>query len=111
MALYLRNLKTGAIKTVEPDSKEFAAAKAERTDDGRFPLWEQTSAPDADPKNFGSDYEIANRSRWDAKIEDVTTDGVLQSGEHALGGPVGGFADLADGSGSGPAASSAPKSK
>lgn len=92
MALYLRNLQTGAIKTVEPDSDEFTKLKAERTDDGRFPLWEQTSKDDAAPTE---DYEVANRSRWDAKLADVTTDGILQSGDHQLGGTIGGQADLA----------------
>lgn len=82
MAYYLRNLETGAIKTVEPDSDEFAKAKAERTKDGRFPLWEQTSQDDADPRE---DYEVRNRSQWDAKLHDVTTDGVRQSGPNAVG--------------------------
>src|SRR5438105_3868375 len=90
MALYLRNIQTGAIKTVDPDSKEFADAKEQRTDDGRFPLWEQTGQHDAAPRE---DYEVANRSKWDAKLPDVTTDGVLQSGQHAAGAAIGGQAD------------------
>lgn len=85
MPLYLRNLKTGKIVTVEPETAEFAKLKAERTDDGRFPLYEQTSSADADPKQFASDYEVDRRSEWKADLADVTTDGVLQSGPNALG--------------------------
>jgi hypothetical protein len=84
MPLHLRNIQTGNVKTVEPDSKEFADLKAERTDDGRFPLWEQTSAGDADPEQFASQYEVDHRSRWGVKpLSDVTTDGVGQSDKAA----------------------------
>jgi hypothetical protein len=81
MPNYMRNISTGEIKTVEPDSAEFNKLKAERTGDGRFPLWEQTGAHDADPKAASSDFEVTNRSKWDADLHDVTTDGVLQSGD------------------------------
>jgi len=82
MPNYMRNLETGAIKTVDPDSKEFADCKAERADNGR-PVWEQTSAPDADPKNQASSYEVDHRSQWDAPIHDVTTDGAAMSAKTA----------------------------
>jgi hypothetical protein len=79
MGLYLRNVETGAIKEVDPDSKEFNELKAQRTEDGRFPLYEQTSAADADPKNAASPEEVALRERHDLPISDVTSDGVAQS--------------------------------
>lgn len=83
---YFRNLETGAIKQADPQSDDGAKLKAERTKDGRFPLWEQTSNADADPKAHAASYEVENREKWDAKIENVTTDGVLQSGPSAVGG-------------------------
>jgi hypothetical protein len=81
--IYLRNLETGEIKTVDSASEEFGKLKAERT--GQFPTWEQTSAGDADPLNHSSEYEIRHRQQWDAPIEDVTTDGVRISGAGQLG--------------------------
>jgi hypothetical protein len=98
MSNHLRNLRTGEIKTVDPDSAEFHKLKAERDEATGFPLWEQTGAHDADPKNASSDYEVENRSRFDADIADVTTDGVLQSGEHQLGGNGSPFAEAASSS-------------
>jgi hypothetical protein len=83
--VYVRNLETGAIKTVDSASEEFGKLKAERTDDNRFPVWEQTSAGDADPENHSSDYEIRHRAQWDAPLHDVTTDGVRISGDGQLG--------------------------
>lgn len=79
MPLYLRNIVTGKIETVDPDSSEFAKLKAERTDDGRFPLYEQTGAHDADPKNAASEYEVNARGEHDVPLHDVTSDGVGQS--------------------------------
>lgn len=79
MGLYLRNIVTGTIKDVEADSAEFEKLKRERTDDGRFPLYEQTGGHDADPKNQSSSYEVDGRSEYDLPIHDVTTDGVPQS--------------------------------
>jgi hypothetical protein len=79
MGLYLRNIETGQIKEVEADSAEFEKLKDERTDDGRFPLYEQTGGHDADPKNASSDEEVALRERHDLPIHDVTSDGVPQS--------------------------------
>ncbi len=80
--LYLRNLESGAIKTVEADSAEFAKLKLERADNGR-PLYEQTGGHDADPKVQASEYEATHRSEHDAPIHDVTTDGVAQSAKTA----------------------------
>lgn len=82
MPLFMRNLETGEIKTVEPDSKEFAACKAARADNG-LPLWEQTSAGDADPKTHASSYEVEHRELHDAPVHDVTTDGAAQSAKTA----------------------------
>lgn len=107
MPNYMRNISTGEIKTVEPDSAEFNELKAERTDDGRFPLWEQTGAHDADPKVAAAEFEVVNRERFDADVHDVTSDGVLQSGEHQLGGDASPFAERKD---SQPASSSSKKS-
>src|SRR5213080_4984189 len=95
MSNYMRNLRTGEIKTVDPDSAEFHKLKAERDEASGFPLWEQTGAHDADPKVASSDFEVTNRSRFSADIADVTTDGVLQSGEHQLGGNGSPFAEAA----------------
>jgi hypothetical protein len=101
MPLYLRNLETGKIVTVDPDSAEFQKLKAERTNDERFPLYEQTSSGDADPKQFASSYEVENRERWNADIADVTTDGILQSGPNAVGDfRADAFADAQDASAS-----------
>lgn len=79
MGLYLRNIETGQIKQVEADSAEFSKLKAERTSDGRFPLYEQTGAHDADPKISASDEEVVLRDRHDLPIADVTSDGVPKS--------------------------------
>jgi hypothetical protein len=106
MGNYMRNLRTGEIKVVDPDSADFHKLKAERDDDTGFPVWEQTGAHDADPKNASSDFEVENRSRFDAKIHDVTTDGVLQSGAHQLGGNTSPFASVKDGSASSSSGSS-----
>lgn len=79
MGLYLRNLATGDIKQVESGSPEFAKLKQERTDDGRFPLYEQTGAHDADPKHSASEFEHDRRDRHKGPAHDVTTDGVPKS--------------------------------
>lgn len=93
---YFRNLETGAIKEADPQSADGAKLKSERTKDGRFPLWEQTSNADADPKTHAASYEVENRSKWKADIHDVTTDGVLQSGPSAVGGVSDVQAELKD---------------
>lgn len=82
MPLYLRNLRTGEIKTVEADSPEFAKLKLERAEDGR-PLFEQTGPHDADPKNHASEYEVEHRGEHDVPLPDVTSDGVGQSAKSA----------------------------
>jgi hypothetical protein len=75
--VHLRNLEDGTIKVVESASEEFAKLKAERTENGRFPLYEQTGAHDADPEGFASEEEVAARERWNVKpLSDVTADGV-----------------------------------
>lgn len=79
MGVYLRNLASGDIKQVDSDSPEFAKLKAARTDDGRFPLYEQTGAHDADPKGFASEFEYERRNRYDGPAHDVTSDGVPKS--------------------------------
>jgi hypothetical protein len=71
---------TGDIKVVEPDSAEFHKLVAERIDDApNRPLYEQTSAGDADPKNSAAAEEVARREEHDLPIHDVTSDGVPQS--------------------------------
>lgn len=82
MSLYLRNLRTGEIKTVEADSAEFAKLRLERAEDGR-PLFEQTGPHDADPKNHAAEYEVTHRGEYGVPLPDVTTDGVGQSAKSA----------------------------
>ncbi len=79
MPYYLRNIETGTVKTVEPDSAEFYKLRAEKVESGRFPLYEQTSAPDADPKNAAAEEEVVLREQHDLPISDVTSDGVPMS--------------------------------
>lgn len=81
MSLYLRNLQTGEIKTVEPDSKEFEKLRLERV--GSLPRYEQTGPHDADPKAFAHQYEVDHRSEFDVPLPDVTTDGSGQSAKSA----------------------------
>lgn len=79
MGLHLRNIETGDIKVVEADSDELAALRRERTESGRFPLWEQTSAGDADPEKSAAAEEVQLRERHGLPLHDVTADGVGQS--------------------------------
>lgn len=79
MSVYLRNIVTGDIKVVDPDSAEFHKLVAERIEDSHRPLYEQTSAGDADPKNSAAAEEVARREEHDLPIHDVTSDGVPQS--------------------------------
>lgn len=82
MPNFMRNLATGEIKTVEPDSKEFRKLQEQRDDNGR-PLFEQTGGHDADPKTFASEYEVERRAEHDLPLPDVTTDGIAQSAKSA----------------------------
>lgn len=79
MSAHYRNIETGEIKFVDPQGDESAALRKERTKNGRFPLWEQTGAHDADPANHAAPEEVAARSRWGVPLPDVTADGFGQS--------------------------------
>lgn len=84
---FFRNIETGFVKLVDTASEEFAALKREVTRDGRFPLWEQTGAHDADPENHATAEEVAERSRHGVQpLSDVTADGVGQSEASAVAG-------------------------
>jgi hypothetical protein len=77
--VHLRNIETGAIKVCETVSDEFANLRAERTKSGRFPLWEQTGAHDADPENHATKEEAQARSSFGVPASDVTADGIGKS--------------------------------
>jgi hypothetical protein len=77
--VHLRNIESGAIKIVDTIDAEFAKLRAQRTKDGRFPLYEQTGAHDADPEHHASTEEVSARSKWGVPLPDVTADGVGQS--------------------------------
>lgn len=75
----LRNIETGVIKVVERVSKEFEKLVAEKTKDGRFPVYEQTGEHDSDPATHAAPEEVAARSKWGLPLHDVTADGHPQS--------------------------------
>ena len=84
-AVFFRNIESGEIKVLETDgdAAEIRTLKSGRTEDGRFPLWEQTSAGDADPELYSSAGEVVARRRWaepaGLPVSDVTADGQGQS--------------------------------
>jgi len=85
--VYLRNIETGVVKIVDTVEEEFAKLIHERIQGGRFPLWEQTGAHDADPEHHASAEEVASRSKWRVDhLSDVTADGVGQSTASAVEG-------------------------
>ncbi|HEY7831790.1 MAG TPA: hypothetical protein VIC06_14605 [Solirubrobacteraceae bacterium] len=84
---FFRNVETGLVKVVDTASEEFAQLKREVTTDGRFPLWEQTGAHDADPENHATAEEVAERAKHGIQpLSDVTADGVGQSAASAVTG-------------------------
>lgn len=62
--LFLRNIKTGEIKELEPFSDEHVKIRLDRTDDDRRYVWEATSSADADPEQYAHPDEVAARRRW-----------------------------------------------